>query len=77
MTNQPAEGTFSRLMATTAPIREKQREEQEKATRPPGATVTSPIMETPTATKREEPTGSWQKTHKPTNTHKQQCLATR
>jgi hypothetical protein len=47
MTNQPAEGTFSRLMATTAPIREKQREEQEKATRPPGATVTSPIMETP------------------------------
>jgi hypothetical protein len=47
MTSQPAEGTFSRLIATTAPIREKQQEEQEKATRPPGATVTSPIMETP------------------------------
>jgi hypothetical protein len=47
MTNQPAEGTFSRLMATTAPMREKQQEEQEKATHPPVATVTSPIMETP------------------------------
>ena len=47
MTNQPAEGTFSRLMATTAPLREKQQEAQEKATRPPGATVTSPVMETP------------------------------
>jgi hypothetical protein len=46
MTNQPAEGTFSRLMATTAPMREKQREEQEKATRPPVATVTSPISGT-------------------------------
>jgi hypothetical protein len=47
MTNQPAEGTFSRLMATTAPMREKQREEQERAPRPPGATVTSPVVETP------------------------------
>ncbi len=47
MTNQPAEGTFSRLMATTAPMREKQREEQEKATRPPVATVTSPVSKTP------------------------------
>jgi hypothetical protein len=47
MTNQPAEGTFSRLMATTTPMREKQREEQEKAPRPPVATVTSPISGTP------------------------------
>jgi hypothetical protein len=47
MTNQPAEGTFSRLMATSAPMREKQREEQEKATHPPGATVISPVLETP------------------------------
>jgi hypothetical protein len=47
MTNQPAEGTFSRLMATTAPMREKQQEEQEKATRPPVATVISPVVETP------------------------------
>jgi hypothetical protein len=47
MTNQPAEGTFSRLMATTAPMREKRRDEQGKATRPPGATVTSPVVETP------------------------------
>jgi hypothetical protein len=46
MTNQPAEGTFSRLMATTAPLREKQHEEQEKVTRPPGATVSSPVLET-------------------------------
>jgi hypothetical protein len=46
MTNQPAEGTFSRLMATTAPMREKQQEEQEKVTRPPGATITSPVVET-------------------------------
>jgi hypothetical protein len=35
MTNQPAEGTFSRLMATTTPVREKQPEEQGKAIRPP------------------------------------------
>jgi hypothetical protein len=47
MTNQPAEGTFARLMATTAPMREKQREAQEKATPPPGARVTSPVLETP------------------------------
>jgi hypothetical protein len=47
MTNQPAEGTFSRLMATTAPMREKPREEQEKATRPPVATITPPVLETP------------------------------
>jgi hypothetical protein len=47
MTNQPAEGTFSRLMATTTPMREKQREEQEKATRPPVATVTSPVLKAP------------------------------
>jgi hypothetical protein len=47
MTNQPAEGTFSRLMATTVPMREKQQEEQEKAIRPPGATVTAPVVETP------------------------------
>jgi hypothetical protein len=47
MTNQPAEGTFSRLMATTIPTGEKPREEQEKATRPPGATVTPPVVKTP------------------------------
>jgi hypothetical protein len=47
MTNQPAEGTFSRLMATTAPLREKQGEEQEKAIRPPIATVISPAVGTP------------------------------
>jgi hypothetical protein len=47
MTNQPAKGTFSRLMATTTPMREKQREEQEKAPRPPVAIVTSPISGTP------------------------------
>jgi hypothetical protein len=46
MTNQPAEGTFSRLMATTAPMREKPREEPEKAPRPPVATVTPPVLET-------------------------------
>jgi hypothetical protein len=47
MTNQPAEGTFSRLMATTAPMREKQREEQEKVIRPPVVTVTSPVLKMP------------------------------
>jgi len=47
MTNQPAEGTFSRLMATTAPMREKQQEEQEKAARPPVAPVTPPVVATP------------------------------
>jgi hypothetical protein len=47
MTNQPAEGTFARLMATTAPMREKQQEEQEKGTRPPVATVISPVVRTP------------------------------
>jgi hypothetical protein len=47
MTNQPAEGTFSRLMATSAPLREKQREEQEKAARPLVAPVTPPVVETP------------------------------
>jgi hypothetical protein len=47
MTNQPAEGTFSRLMATTAPTRDKPREEQEKATRPPVAMVTPSVLETP------------------------------
>ncbi len=49
--NQPAEGTFSRLMATTAPMREKQQEEQEKAARPPVATVISPVLETPQSQK--------------------------
>jgi hypothetical protein len=57
MTNQPAEGTFSRLMATTAPMKEKQREEQEKATRPPVATVTSPIVETPQKGKKQRIAG--------------------
>ncbi len=57
MTNQPAEGTFSRLMATTAPMKEKQREEQEKATRPPVATVTSPIVETPQKEKKQRIAG--------------------
>src|SRR5687767_6324145 len=47
MTNQPAEGTFSRLMATSAPMRAKQQEAQEKAARPPAATVTSPVVEMP------------------------------
>jgi hypothetical protein len=47
MTNQPAEGTFSRLMATTVPMREKQQEEQGKATRPPVATVTPSVVKTP------------------------------
>jgi hypothetical protein len=51
MTNQPAEGTFSRLMATTTPMREKQREEQEKATRPPVVPVTTPVLETPQSQK--------------------------
>jgi hypothetical protein len=53
MTNQPAEGTFSRLMATTAPMREKQQEEQEKAAHPPVATVISPVLETPQPQKRK------------------------
>jgi hypothetical protein len=47
MTNQPAEGTFSRLMATTMPMRGKQQEEQEKAIHPAGATITPPVLETP------------------------------
>jgi hypothetical protein len=47
MTNQPAEGTFSRLMATTARMKEKQREEQEKVIHPPVAAVTPPVLETP------------------------------
>ena len=47
MTNQAAEGTFARLMATATPLREKQQEEQEKAARPPGATAISPVLETP------------------------------
>jgi hypothetical protein len=47
MTNHPAEGTFSRLMATTAPLRGKPREEPEKAIRPPGATITTSVLETP------------------------------
>jgi hypothetical protein len=46
MTNQPAAGTFSRLMATSAPMKEKQREEQEKVIRPPVATGTSPTLKT-------------------------------
>jgi hypothetical protein len=64
MTNQPAEGTFSRLMATTAPMREKQQEEQEKAAHPPVATVISPVLETPQPQK-----GKSQQTRgkKPTN----------
>jgi hypothetical protein len=64
MTNQPAEGTFSRLMATTAPIRGKQQEEQEKAPHPPVATVISPVLETPQPQK-----GKSQRTRgkKPTN----------
>jgi hypothetical protein len=51
MTNQPAEGTFSRLMATTAPLREKQQVEQAKVTRPPEATITTPVLETPQSQK--------------------------
>jgi hypothetical protein len=64
MTNQPAEGTFSRLMATTVPPREKPREEQEKAPRPPVVTVTPPVVETP-----QPQTGKNQRTpgKKPTN----------
>jgi hypothetical protein len=64
MTNQPAEGTFSRLMATTAPMREKPREEPDKATRPPGATVTPSVVETPQSQKGKNQ-GSTGK--KPTN----------
>jgi hypothetical protein len=45
-------------MATTAPMREKQREEQEKATRPPVATVISPVLQTPQPQK-----GKNQRTH--------------
>jgi hypothetical protein len=55
MTNQPAEGTFSRLMATTTPMREKQREEQEKATRPPVAIITTPVLEAPQSQKGKNP----------------------
>jgi hypothetical protein len=54
MTNQPAEGTFSRLMATTAPMREKQREEQEKAPHAHVATVISPVLETPQPQKEKK-----------------------
>jgi len=57
MTNQPAEGTFSRLMATTVPMREKQQEEQEKAIRSPVATVTSPVVVTPQKAKSQRDTG--------------------
>jgi hypothetical protein len=57
MTNQPAAGTFSRLMATTAPMKEKPREEQEKAIRPPVATVTAPIVETPQKGKKQRMAG--------------------
>jgi hypothetical protein len=57
MTNQPAAGTFSRLMATNAPMKEKQREEQEKVARPPVATVTSPIVETPQKGKKQRIAG--------------------
>jgi hypothetical protein len=34
-------------MATTAPTGEKPREEQEKAARPPVATITAPVLESP------------------------------
>jgi hypothetical protein len=47
MTNQPAEGTFSRLMASVAPTGENPREEQEKAAHPPVATVTPSVVKTP------------------------------
>jgi hypothetical protein len=57
MTNQPAAGTFSRLMATNAPMKEKQREEQEKVARPPVSTVTSPIVETPQKGKKQRIAG--------------------
>jgi hypothetical protein len=57
MTNQPAEGTFSRLMATTAPMREKQQEAHEKAMRPPVATVTSPVGVIPQKGKSQQSTG--------------------
>jgi hypothetical protein len=57
MTNQPAEGTFSRLMATTAPMREKQQEEPDKAIRPLGATGTSPVVVTPQKAKNQRDTG--------------------
>jgi hypothetical protein len=57
MTNQPAEGTFSRLMATTTPTGEKPREEQEKDIRPPVAPVTSPVLETSQSQKgKKQPT---------------------
>ena len=51
MTNQPAEGTFSRLMATTAPMREKQQEEPNKAIRPPETIITTPVLEAPQSQK--------------------------
>jgi hypothetical protein len=51
MTNQAAEGTFSRLMATTAPMGETQQEEQEKVILPPVAAVTAPVLETPQSQK--------------------------
>jgi hypothetical protein len=78
MTNQPAEGTFSRLMATTAPMREKQQEEQEKAIRPPVATVTSPVVETPQKAKNQRNTGKKspnQQTSKGSNTMQRDTFA--
>jgi hypothetical protein len=54
MTNQPAEGTFSRLMATTVPTGEKPREAQEKAARPSVATITRPVLETPQPEKEKK-----------------------
>jgi hypothetical protein len=64
MTNQPAEGTFSRLMATTVQTGEKPREAQEKAPRPLEAPITPPVVETPQAE-----TGKRQRTNskKPAN----------
>jgi hypothetical protein len=44
-------------MATTAPMREKQQEAQEKAIRPPVATVISPVGETPQRGKSQRSTG--------------------
>jgi hypothetical protein len=54
MTNQPAEGTFSRLMATTVSTREKPREEHGQAPHPPVATVISPVLEMPQPQKEKK-----------------------
>jgi hypothetical protein len=71
MTNQPAEGTFSRLMATTALMR-RTRESSSSACRDGYLSC----FRNATAAKRKEPTDLWQKTYKSTIIKKQQHLAT-